>query len=75
MRYGDEMMVRHEEEYDWRSDMDVGVLYSSGAGKKHGSFSMLNDVIDTSGTLSEARSSQSSQSLVARKGKVDCRRR
>jgi hypothetical protein len=37
--------------------VDVGALYSSGGGKKHGRFSMLNGVIDTSGALSEARSS------------------
>jgi hypothetical protein len=49
--------------------------YEHGESQEDGRFSMLNDVIDTSGTLSEARSSQSSQSLVARKGKVDCRRR
>jgi hypothetical protein len=61
MRYGDEMVARHGEEYDWRSDVDVGALYSSGGGKKHGRFSMLNGVIDTSGALSEARCSQSSQ--------------
>ncbi|PVH33774.1 hypothetical protein PAHAL_8G062400 [Panicum hallii] len=61
-RYGDEMVARHGEEYDWRrSDVDVGALYSSGGGKKHGRFSMLNGVIDTSGALSEARCSQSSQ--------------
>jgi hypothetical protein len=42
--------------------VDVGALYSSGGGKKHGRFSMLNGVIDTSGALSEARCSQSSQS-------------
>jgi hypothetical protein len=41
------MVACHGEEYDWRrSDVDVGV----------------NDVIDTSGALSEARSSQSSRS-------------
>jgi hypothetical protein len=63
MRYGDEMVARHGEEYDWRgSDVDIGALYSSGGGKKHGRFSMLNGVIDTSGALSEARSSQSSRS-------------
>jgi hypothetical protein len=63
VRYGDEMVARHGEEYDWRrSDVDVGALYSSGGGKKHGRFSMLNGVIDTSGALSEARSSQSSRS-------------
>jgi hypothetical protein len=56
------MVARHGEEYDWRrSDVDVGALYSSGGGKKHGRFSMLNGVIDTSGALSEARCSQSSQ--------------
>jgi hypothetical protein len=50
------------EEYDWRrTDVDVGALYSSGGGKKYGRFSMLNGVIDTSGALSEARCSQSSQ--------------
>jgi hypothetical protein len=54
------MVARHGEEYDWRtSDVDVGALYSSGGGKKHGRFSMLNGVIDTSGALSEARCSQS----------------
>jgi hypothetical protein len=63
MRYGDEMVARHGEEYDWRrSDVDVGALYSSGEGKKHNRFSMLNGVIDTNGALSEARSSRSSQS-------------
>jgi hypothetical protein len=36
------MVARHGEEYDWRSDVDVGALYSSGGGKKHGRFSMLN---------------------------------
>jgi hypothetical protein len=56
------MVTRHGEEYDWRtSDVDVGALYSSGGGKKHGRFSMLNGVIDTSGALSEARCSQSTQ--------------
>jgi hypothetical protein len=56
------MVARHGEEYDWRtSDVDVGALYSSGGGKKHGRFSMLNGVIDTSGALSEARCSQSTQ--------------
>jgi hypothetical protein len=56
------MVSRHGEEYDWRtSDVDVGALYSSGGGKKHGRFSMLNGVIDTSGALSEARCSQSTQ--------------
>jgi hypothetical protein len=78
VRYGDEMVARHGEEYDWRrSDVDVGALYSSGGGKKHGGFSMLNDVIDTSGALSEAMRSQSSQSSRATKGKgkVDYRRR
>jgi hypothetical protein len=54
------MVARHGEEYNWRrSDVDVGALYSSGGGKEHGRFSMLNGVIDTSGALSEARSSQS----------------
>jgi hypothetical protein len=63
MRYCDEMVARHGEEYDWRrSDVDVDALYSSGGGKKHGRFSMLNDVIDTSGALSEARSFRSSRS-------------
>jgi hypothetical protein len=63
VRYDDEMMARHGEEYDWRrSNVDVGALYSSGEGKKHGRFIMLNGVIDTSGALSEARSSQSSRS-------------
>jgi hypothetical protein len=63
MRYGDEMVARYGEEYDWRkSNVDVGALYSSGGGKKHDRFSMLNGVFDTSGALSEARSSQSSQS-------------
>jgi hypothetical protein len=63
VRYGDEMVARHGEEYDWRrSDVHVGALYSSGGGKKHGRFSMLNGVIDTSSALSKARSSQSSQS-------------
>jgi hypothetical protein len=34
MRYGDKMVARHGEEYDWRpSDMDVGALYSSGKGR------------------------------------------
>jgi hypothetical protein len=62
VRYGDEMVARHWEEYDWRwSDVDVGTLYSSRGGKKHGRFSMLNGIIDTSGALSEARCSQSSQ--------------
>jgi hypothetical protein len=57
------MVAHHEEEYDWRrSDVDVGALYSSGGGKKHGRFSMLNGIIDTSGALSEAWCSQSSQS-------------
>ncbi|PUZ70331.1 hypothetical protein GQ55_2G220200 [Panicum hallii var. hallii] len=66
MRYGDEMVARHGEEYDWRrSDVDVGALYSSGGGKKHGRFSMLNGVIDTGGALSQARSSRSSQSSQA----------
>jgi hypothetical protein len=56
------MVARHWEEYDWRwSDVDVGTLYSSRGGKKHGRFSMLNGIIDTSGALSEARCSQSSQ--------------
>jgi hypothetical protein len=56
------MVARHGDEYDWRtSDVDVGALYSSGGGKKHGRFSMLNGVIDTSGALSEARCSQSTQ--------------
>jgi hypothetical protein len=56
------MVARHGEEYDWRtSDVDVDALYSSGGGKKHGRFSMLNGVIDTSGALSEARCSQSTQ--------------
>jgi hypothetical protein len=55
------MVARHGEEYDWRSDVDVGALYSSGGGKKHGRFSMLNGVIYTSGALSQARCSQSSQ--------------
>jgi hypothetical protein len=56
------MVAHHGEEYDWRtSDVDVGALYSSGGGKKHGGFSMLNGVIDTSGALSEARYSQSTQ--------------
>jgi hypothetical protein len=56
------MVARHGEEYDWRrSDVDVGTLYSSGGGKKDGRFSMLNGVIDTSGALSEAKCSQSSQ--------------
>jgi hypothetical protein len=59
MRYGDEIVACHGEEYDWRrSDVDVGALYSSGGGKKHGVF-----VIDTSGALSEARSTQSSRSF------------
>jgi hypothetical protein len=63
VRYGDEMVARHREKYDWRrSDVDVDALYSSGGRKKHGKFSMLNGVIDTSGALSEARSSQSSWS-------------
>jgi hypothetical protein len=58
VRYGDEMVARHREKYDWRrSDVDVDALYSSGGRKKHGKFSMLNGVIDTSGALSEARSS------------------
>jgi hypothetical protein len=62
MRYGDEMVAHHGDEYDWRrSDVDVGALYSSGGGKKHGRFSMLNGVIDTSGALSEARCYQSTQ--------------
>jgi hypothetical protein len=62
VRYGDEMVAHHGEEYDWRrSDVDVGALYSSGGGKKYGRFSMLNDVINTSGALSEARCSQFSQ--------------
>jgi hypothetical protein len=60
VRYVDEMVARHGEEYDWRSDVDVGALYSSMGGKKHDRFSMLNGVIDTSGALSEARSFQSS---------------
>jgi hypothetical protein len=61
VRYGDEMVARHGEKYDWRrSDVDVSALYSSGRGKKYGRFSMLNGVIDTSGALIEARSSQSS---------------
>jgi hypothetical protein len=56
------MVARHGEEHDWRrSDVDVGALYSSGGGKKHGRFSMLNGVIETSGALSEARCSQSTQ--------------
>jgi hypothetical protein len=56
------MVARHGKEYDWRrSDVDVGALYSSGEGKKHGRFSMLNGVIDTSGALSQARCSRSSQ--------------
>jgi hypothetical protein len=63
MRYGDEMVARHGEEYDWRrSDVDVGALYSSVGGKKYGRFSILNGVIDTTGALIEARSSQSSRS-------------
>ncbi|PVH34544.1 hypothetical protein PAHAL_8G244000 [Panicum hallii] len=63
VRYGDEMVACHQEEYDWRrSDVDVGALYSNGGGKKHDRFSMLNDITDTSGALSEARSSQSSRS-------------
>jgi hypothetical protein len=63
VRYGDETVARHGEEYNWRqSDVDVGALYSSGRGKKHGKFSMLNDVIDTSGALSEVKCSQTSQS-------------
>jgi hypothetical protein len=41
--------------------VDVGALCSSGGGKKHGRFSMLNGVIDTSGALSQAWCSQSSQ--------------
>jgi hypothetical protein len=54
------MVARHGDEYDWRrSDVDVGALYSSVGGKKHGRFSMLNGVIDRSGGLSEARCSQS----------------
>jgi hypothetical protein len=62
VRYGDEMVARHGEEYNWRwSDVDVGALYSSGGGKKRDRFSMLNGVIDTSGALSGARYSQSSQ--------------
>jgi hypothetical protein len=59
VRYGDEMVARQGEEYDWRSDVDVGALYSSGGGKKHGRFSMLNGAIDTSGALIEARCAQS----------------
>jgi hypothetical protein len=63
MRYGDEMVARHGEEYDWRrSDEDIGALYSSGGGKKYGRFSMLNDVIEISSAMSEASSSQSSPS-------------
>jgi hypothetical protein len=42
--------------------VDVGTLYSSGGGKKHARFSMLNGVIDMSGALSEVRCCQSSQS-------------
>jgi hypothetical protein len=37
--------------------VDVGALYSSEGGKKHGRFSMLNGVIDISGALSEVRCS------------------
>jgi hypothetical protein len=62
VRYGDEIVARHGEEYDWRrSDVDAAALYSSCGGKKYGRFSMLNGVIETSGALSEARCSQSSQ--------------
>jgi hypothetical protein len=64
MRYGDEMVARYREEYNWRrSDVDVNALYSSGGAKKYGRFGMLNGVIDTSVALSEARSSESSQSF------------
>jgi hypothetical protein len=42
--------------------VDVGALYSSMGGKKYGRFSMLNGVINTSGALSEARSSRFSRS-------------
>jgi hypothetical protein len=56
------MVARHGEEYDWRrSDVDVGALYSGGGGKKHGRFSILNGIIDTSGALSEATCFQSTQ--------------
>jgi hypothetical protein len=76
VRYGDEMVARYGEEYDWRrSDVDVGALYSSRGGKKHGKFSMLNGVIDTSGALSEVRSSQPSRSSRGYERKVDCKRR
>jgi hypothetical protein len=58
VRYDDEMVAHHGEEYCWRrSDVDVGALNSSRGGKKHGRFKMLNGVIDTSGALSEARCS------------------
>jgi hypothetical protein len=63
MRYGDKMVARHGEEYDWRrSDVDFGALYSSWRRKKHSRFNMLNGIIDTSDAFSEARSSQSSRS-------------
>jgi hypothetical protein len=42
--------------------MWMSVPYTQAGRKKHGRFSMLNGVIDTSGALSEARSSQSSRS-------------
>lgn len=51
------MTDTHGPDYHWRSEpVDPVALYTSGGGKKHGSFSMLNGCLDTGAILASARS-------------------
>jgi len=71
--YGQEMISRHGENFNWRSEpIDPDVVYATGGGKAHGRYGMLNGVID-SRQVSGGRSrlSQSSSSRGRRHSERD----
>ncbi|PVH37144.1 hypothetical protein PAHAL_6G255500 [Panicum hallii] len=58
--YGDQMIARHGEGYDWRNvPIDPEAVYSSGGGKPHGRYPLFDKVIDSSQVPSRQRAGSS----------------
>nr|ACG46459.1 hypothetical protein [Zea mays] len=61
--YGQEMVRRHEKDYDRRkAPIDPMVVYATGGRKSHGRYSMFNGVIDSREVRSQRSGSSSERS-------------
>ncbi|KAG2561705.1 hypothetical protein PVAP13_8KG202503 [Panicum virgatum] len=63
-QYGQEMVRRHGENFEWRKGpIDPEALHASGGGKEHGWYSMFTGVVDSRDNLQEALRAQNEYNL------------